>query len=97
MWRMALVSKVSICHVIRCFILVQVTQVISVVLGVVFPIVVAHTMDSFGLSLTYFSNLILTIGLYVCPSLLGLSLPITIYYSLQCKVSQLPRFKLTNN
>ncbi|KAM8714030.1 hypothetical protein ACLKA7_014223 [Drosophila subpalustris] len=83
MWRMAAVSQVSVCYVIRLFIMVQVMQIISFVLGFAFPIVVAYAMDSFGLSLTYYSNLLLIIGLYVCPSLIGLSLPITIYYSLQ--------------
>ncbi|XP_034475996.1 endoplasmic reticulum metallopeptidase 1-like [Drosophila innubila] len=83
MWRMAAVSHASICYVIRVFIIVHVMQIISFVLAFAFPIVVAYAMDSFGLSLTYYSNLLLVVGLYVCPSLIGLRLPITIYYSLQ--------------
>ncbi|KAH8297077.1 hypothetical protein KR044_004534, partial [Drosophila immigrans] len=86
-WRMASVSQVSICHVIRWFILVFIIQIISFVLGLALPIVVSYTMDSFGLSLTYYSTPLLVVGLYVCPSLIGLSLPITIYYSLQRNVS----------
>ncbi|XP_034475998.1 endoplasmic reticulum metallopeptidase 1-like isoform X2 [Drosophila innubila] len=82
-WRMAEASQVTICHVIRWFILVMVIQIISFVLGLALPIVVAYGMDSFGLSLTYYSTPMLIVGLYVCPSLIGLSLPITIYYSLQ--------------
>ncbi|KAH8372470.1 hypothetical protein KR093_011686, partial [Drosophila rubida] len=82
-WRMAAVSQVSICHVIRWFILVFIIQLISFVLALVLPIVVTYAMDSFGLSLTYYSTPLLVVGLYVCPSLIGLSLPITIYYSLQ--------------
>ncbi|KAH8372492.1 hypothetical protein KR093_011712, partial [Drosophila rubida] len=84
MWRMAAVSKVSVYLVINWFILVTVIQVISVVLAIALPIIVVNTMDSFGLSLTYYSSPVLIVGLYVCPSLIGLSLPLTIYYSLQC-------------
>ncbi|KAM8714031.1 hypothetical protein ACLKA7_014224 [Drosophila subpalustris] len=83
MWRMSVISQVSICHVIRWFILVMVIQVISFVLSLALPMVIAYGMDSLGLSLTYYSTPMLIVGLYVCPSLLGLSLPITIYYSLQ--------------
>ncbi|XP_051860674.1 endoplasmic reticulum metallopeptidase 1-like isoform X2 [Drosophila albomicans] len=82
-WRMSSVSKVSICHVIRWFILVFVIQIISFVLGLGLPIAVAYGMYSLGLSLTYYSTHLLVVGLYVCPSLIGLSVPITIYYSLQ--------------
>ncbi|XP_043072268.1 endoplasmic reticulum metallopeptidase 1 isoform X2 [Drosophila grimshawi] len=83
LWRMADVSHVSICHVARWFILVLVIQIISFVLGLALPLVVAHVFDNLGLSLTYYSTPLLVIGLYVCPSLIGLSLPITVYCSLQ--------------
>ncbi|KAH8299600.1 hypothetical protein KR044_003431, partial [Drosophila immigrans] len=81
-WRMSDVSQVSICHVLSCFILVFVIQIIAFALGIALPIVVAYVMDSFGLSLTYYSTPLLIVGLYVCPSLIGLSLPTTIYYSI---------------
>jgi len=87
MWRMAAVSNVSTCHVIRWFILVFVIQIISFVLGLALPAVVAYGMDSVGLSLTYYSVPLLVIGLYVCPSLLGLSIPLAIYYHFQRNVS----------
>ncbi|XP_034475999.1 endoplasmic reticulum metallopeptidase 1-like [Drosophila innubila] len=83
MWRMAAVSNVSTCHVMRWFILVFVIQIISFVLGLALPAVVAYGMDSIGLSLTYYSVPLLVIGLYVCPSLLGLSIPLAIYYHFQ--------------
>ncbi|KAM8714032.1 hypothetical protein ACLKA7_014225 [Drosophila subpalustris] len=83
MWRMATVSQSSICHVTRWFILVFVIQIVSFVLGLIFPIVVAYGMDSYGSSMTYYSTPLLVIGLYVFPSLLGLSLPTTMYYSVQ--------------
>lgn len=90
-WRIAAVSHVSICNVFGWFSLVLVVQLVSFALGFVFPIVVAYGMDSLGLSLTYFSTLSLVIGLYVVPSLIGLALPITIYYNLQRNVSLLIR------
>ncbi|XP_060655349.1 endoplasmic reticulum metallopeptidase 1-like [Drosophila nasuta] len=82
-WRMSDVSQVSICHVILWFILVIVIQIVAFALGLSLPIVVAYVMDSLGLSLTYYSTPLLVVGLYVCPSLIGLSLPTTIFYSLQ--------------
>ncbi|XP_034110822.1 endoplasmic reticulum metallopeptidase 1-like [Drosophila albomicans] len=85
MWRMAAVSNVSLYLVINWLILVTVIQIISFALGIVLPLVVAYTMDSYGLTLTYYSTPVLIIGLYVCPSLIGLSLPLTIYFSLQCR------------
>ncbi|XP_030081372.1 endoplasmic reticulum metallopeptidase 1-like [Drosophila hydei] len=83
MWRMAAVSHVSFCHVACWFTLVLIVQVISFVLGLAFPFIVSNVMDNLGLSLPYYSSPILVIGLYVCPSLIGLSLPITIYYAVQ--------------
>lgn len=62
-------------------------QLLALVLGLGLSILVAHVFDSFELSLTYFSCLSLLIGLYVCPTLIGLSLPITIYYQSRRNVS----------
>ncbi|XP_017864630.1 PREDICTED: endoplasmic reticulum metallopeptidase 1-like [Drosophila arizonae] len=83
MWRMAAVSQVSFYYVACWFTLVLIIQVISFALGLAFPVIVAYVMDNLGLSLAYYSTPMLVIGLYVCPSLIGLSLPITIFYALQ--------------
>ncbi|XP_034109506.1 endoplasmic reticulum metallopeptidase 1-like [Drosophila albomicans] len=83
MWRMSVDSDESVRHVIRWFSLVFVIQITSFVLALVFPILVAYAMDGFGRSMTYYSTPLLIIGLYVCPSLIGLTLPITIYYTRQ--------------
>jgi len=66
----------------------MIVQIIALTLSLTLPLLVAYYFDSYGLSLTYFSSPILLIGLYVCPSLIGLSLPITIYYQLQKRVSK---------
>ncbi|KRG04649.1 uncharacterized protein Dmoj_GI19046 [Drosophila mojavensis] len=83
MWRMTAVSNVSFSQVACWLTLVLVVQVICFVLGVVLPLIVAQLFDNWGLSLTYYSTPLLVIGLYVCPSLIGLSLPLTIYFAVQ--------------
>nr|NP_001261090.1 uncharacterized protein Dmel_CG10073, isoform C [Drosophila melanogaster]AGB93622.1 uncharacterized protein Dmel_CG10073, isoform C [Drosophila melanogaster] len=82
-WRTSSISRVSIGHVLCWFILIFVLQIIAFVLGLGLPIVVAYVFDKYGLSITYFSTPVLLIGLYICPSLLGLSLPSYIYLKLQ--------------
>ncbi|KRJ99888.1 uncharacterized protein Dyak_GE12045, isoform B [Drosophila yakuba] len=82
-WRTASISDVSLGYVLCWFILILVLQIIAFVLGIGLPIVVAYVFDKYGLSLTYFSTPALLIGLYICPSLLGLSLPSYIYLKLQ--------------
>ncbi|EDW72286.1 uncharacterized protein Dwil_GK20846 [Drosophila willistoni] len=83
LWRIAVKSNITLETALLWGIVVLVIQVIGFVLGVALPIVVAYVMDKYGLSLSYFSHPILLIGLYVCPSLLGLSLPSYIYFKLQ--------------
>lgn len=96
LWRIGAVSQLSISHVARCFALVQIIQLVSFILGLVLPIVVAYVMDSYNLSLTYYSTPQLVIGLYVVPSLIGMTLPITIYYNLHRNVSRITRNEIFN-
>jgi len=84
--RIADVSNVTPAQVQGWFVLILVLQVIAFVLGLALPIVVAYVFDKYGLSLTYFSTPALSIGLYVCPSLVGLALPSYIYLRLQKNV-----------
>ncbi|XP_043644716.1 endoplasmic reticulum metallopeptidase 1 isoform X1 [Drosophila teissieri] len=65
------------------FILVLVVQIIAFVLAVALPLLVAYGLDKYGLSLSYFATPSLLVGLYVCPSLLGLTLPSYIYLKLK--------------
>lgn len=90
-WRIATLSQVPVYQVIKWFTLVQVIQLVSFALGFVFPIVVAYGMDKVGLSLTYYSTPLLVVGLYVVPSLIGLSLPMLIYFRFQRNVSLYPK------
>ncbi|XP_034480031.1 endoplasmic reticulum metallopeptidase 1-like isoform X2 [Drosophila innubila] len=79
-WRMSAISCLSCCHVVQRLIFLLIIQIIALSLSLTLPLLVAYFFDSFGLSLTYFSSPYLLIGLYICPSLIGLTLPITIYY-----------------
>ncbi|KAH8270868.1 hypothetical protein KR018_008072 [Drosophila ironensis] len=88
-WRTAAVSCVSTSYVLGWFILILVLQIIAFVLGFGLPVGIAYVFDKYGLSMTYFSTPVLMIGLYVCPSLLGLSLPSYIYLKLQ-KTDKVP-------
>ncbi|XP_017105836.3 putative endoplasmic reticulum metallopeptidase 1-A [Drosophila bipectinata] len=82
-WRIASVNYMSTGYVAKRFFLILVLQIVAVVLGFGFPLIVAYVLDKYGLPMTYFSTPLLMIGLYVCPSLLGLSLPSYIYLRLQ--------------
>jgi len=84
---MSAVSSLSSGYVAKRLVILIIIQFIALALGLALPILVAYLFDSLSLSLTYFSCPYLLIGLYVCPSLIGLSLPITIYYQLQQNVS----------
>lgn len=92
-WRMSAVSSLSVCPIVQRLIVLMVLQIIAFALGLGLPILVAYYFDSLGLSLTYYSNYSLLIGLYVCPSLIGLSLPIMLYYLMNQSVS----FLFANN
>ncbi|KAH8400839.1 hypothetical protein KR009_001396 [Drosophila setifemur] len=87
--RIASVSCVSTRYVLCWFILIFVLQVVAFVLGLAVPIGVGYLFDKYGLPLTYYSTPVLMIGLYVFPSLLGLSLPSYIYLKLQ-KTDKVP-------
>jgi len=84
---MSAISSLSCCHVIQRLIFLLIIQIIALALSLALPLLVAYYFDSFGLSLTYFSSPYLLIGLYVCPSLIGLTLPITFYYQSLQQVS----------
>ncbi|KAH8297363.1 hypothetical protein KR044_010980, partial [Drosophila immigrans] len=77
--RMSALCSLSWCQVILHLIVLLIIQIIAFVLAITLPIVVGYYFDRFGLSLSYFSSPLLLIGLYVCPSLIGLSLPIVVF------------------
>lgn len=86
-WRMSAVSSIPHCQVVQRIVILVILQIIALVLTLGLPLLVAYYFDSIGLSIAYFSSLKLIIGLYICPSLLGLSLPVLIYFHFNQKVS----------
>lgn len=86
---MSAVSSLEVGPIVQRLIILMVLQIIAFALGLGLPILVAYYFDSLGLSLTYYSNYSLLIGLYICPSLIGLSLPIMLYYLMNQNVSYL--------
>lgn len=84
---MSAVATISVCPSVQRLIILVILQILALVLGLGLPILVAYYFDTLGLSLTYYSNYSLLIGLYICPSLIGLSLPIMLYYQMNQNVS----------
>ncbi|XP_030558012.1 endoplasmic reticulum metallopeptidase 1-like [Drosophila novamexicana] len=81
LWRMARVSEQSLCQVALWFAIILGLHVLGVVLSLGLPLLMAVMFDAGDRSLTYFTNTWLMIGLYICPAIIGLSLPTTLYYS----------------
>ncbi|XP_017024974.1 endoplasmic reticulum metallopeptidase 1 [Drosophila kikkawai] len=81
--RIAAKSNVSSEQVLGWFVLVLVLQLVAFVLGLALPLAVAYGLDKYGFSLSYYATPSLMVGLFVCPSLLGLALPSYIYLKLQ--------------
>ncbi|XP_052843515.1 endoplasmic reticulum metallopeptidase 1-like [Drosophila gunungcola] len=90
-------SNVGSEQVLSSFVLVLVVQVVAFVLGLALPMVVAYGLDKYGLSLSYYATPSLLVGLYVCPSLIGLALPSFIYLKLKSndKVSFAQQVQMT--
>jgi len=87
--RMAVKSNVTFKKILIWFIPILIVQVVAFVLGLALPILVAYMFDQHGLTMTYFSTPALSLGLYVCPSLVGLALPSFVYLKIQNYVSKL--------
>lgn len=88
LWRMARVSEQSLCQVALWFAIILGLHVLGVVLSLGLPLLMAVMFDAGDRSLTYFTNTWLMIGLYICPAIIGLSLPTTLYYSFRKNVSR---------
>ncbi|XP_030376828.1 endoplasmic reticulum metallopeptidase 1-like isoform X2 [Scaptodrosophila lebanonensis] len=75
----------SLGYVFFLFIKLFVLQLVGFALGLVLPLAVAYMMDSLDRTLSYFTNTWLAVGLYAIPSMIGLSLPTAMYFSLKSK------------
>lgn len=88
MYLMAADSFVSIGYILRLFSLIFVLHLIGWILAIVLPIVIATIFDKADCSLTWFTTKWLIFGLYISPTLLGLSVPTLLYLSISRNVSK---------
>ncbi|XP_055918140.1 endoplasmic reticulum metallopeptidase 1-like isoform X2 [Eupeodes corollae] len=79
LWGMAKVGEVSFGNILGTFFCVFCVHVIAFVLAVGLPILLAVGLDLLGLSMTWFTSKWMIIGLYGCPTLVGLGIPTAIY------------------
>ncbi|EDW09407.2 endoplasmic reticulum metallopeptidase 1 [Drosophila mojavensis] len=83
LWRMARVSELPLGHISLLFATILALHVLGVLFSVGLPLLMGVLFDAGNGSLTYFTHTWLMIGLYICPAIIGLSLPTTLYYSLR--------------
>ncbi|XP_044251815.2 endoplasmic reticulum metallopeptidase 1-like [Drosophila takahashii] len=81
--RMVANSNVTFKKILCWFALILIVQLVAFVMGLALPLIVAYMFDKYGLTMTYFSTPAISLGLYVCPSLVGLALPSFIYLRMQ--------------
>ncbi|BFG04134.1 endoplasmic reticulum metallopeptidase 1-like [Drosophila madeirensis] len=83
LWRMARISDVTAGQMSIWFGIILGLHVVGFLLCLGLPLLMAVMFDAGDRSLTYFSNNWLVIGLYICPAVIGLVLPLTLYYTLK--------------
>ncbi|KAH8400960.1 hypothetical protein KR009_002177, partial [Drosophila setifemur] len=93
LWRMARVTDQRVGTYARAFGMQFLLAILGFLLAVGFPLLMSVFYDSGNRTMTYFSNSWLVIGVYVCPSLIGLVLPSTLYLTLRPSVS-IPMFSV---
>lgn len=87
LWRMSKVTDRRLGTYARSFGMQFLLAILGVLLALAFPLLMSVFYDAGNRTMTYFSNSWLVIGLFVCPSLIGLVLPSTLYLTLRPSVS----------
>lgn len=87
LWRMAALSYLSIGSILKTFSLILILHIVGLALAVGLPILLAVIFDSGDRSMTWFTHKWLVFGLYICPTLIGLSLPSLMYLRFTRNVS----------
>ncbi|KAH8271623.1 hypothetical protein KR018_011296 [Drosophila ironensis] len=83
-WRMSrLTEKVTLKQVSIWFGIILALHAVGFVLCLCLPLLMAVMFDAGDRSLTYFTNNWLVFGLYISPAVIGLVLPLTLYYTLR--------------
>ncbi|KAH8400963.1 hypothetical protein KR009_002188, partial [Drosophila setifemur] len=81
LWRMSKVTGQTVGTYAGSFGLLFLLALAGVMLSMGLPLLMSVFYDAGNRTLTYFSNSWLVIGLYICPSVIGLVLPMTLYLS----------------
>jgi len=84
---MSRVSEQSLCRIYIWFGILLALHVLGMILCLGLPLLMAIVFDAGDRSLTYFTHIWLMFGLFICPAIIGLVLPTTIYYSFRKNVS----------
>ncbi|XP_052839792.1 endoplasmic reticulum metallopeptidase 1-like [Drosophila gunungcola] len=84
LWRMSRQSEeASLPQISIWFLSILGLHVLGFLLSTGLPLLMAVIFDAGDRSLTYFTSTWLLFGLYVCPAIIGLVLPLTLYYTLK--------------
>ncbi|XP_017068761.1 endoplasmic reticulum metallopeptidase 1 [Drosophila eugracilis] len=81
LWKMTSVSEVSVGKISILFVITLGLHLLGCLLCIALPLLMAVLYDIGDRTLTYYSNNWLVIGLYICPAIIGLVLPSTLYLS----------------
>ncbi|KQS62845.1 uncharacterized protein Dere_GG27129 [Drosophila erecta] len=91
LWRMSRQSeKMSLVQISIRFLITLGLHLVGLLLCICLPLLMAVLFDAGDRSLTYFTSNWLVFGLYMCPAVIGLILPLTLYFTL------LPNDKLSH-
>ncbi|XP_017068760.1 endoplasmic reticulum metallopeptidase 1-like, partial [Drosophila eugracilis] len=84
LWRMSrLTEKVSLGRISLWFLIILGLHVLGALLCFGLPLLMAVLFDAGNRSLTYFTSNWLVFGLYIGPAVIGLVLPLTLYFTLK--------------
>lgn len=87
LWRMSRTTVLSVGDVAQAFGILFLLEVVAFLLALGLPILMAVIYDAGNRTLTYLTSSWLVIGLYICPSIIGLVLPFALYFTLFPRVS----------
>ncbi|ALC41587.1 CG13160, partial [Drosophila busckii] len=83
LWRMTKVTGLESSFIASSFGVILLLELAGFALALLLPLLMAALLDAGDRSMAYFANSWLVLGLYICPSIIGLMLPVTLYYTLQ--------------
>jgi len=89
LWRMSKRTDLKIGSVAGAFGIIFLLELAGFLLAFGFPLLMAVFYDAGDRTLTYLTNSWLVIGLFIIPTLIGLVLPFTLYYTLRPSVSDI--------